>query len=222
MCLSRRYNRWAFLYGLIVAYALLFPIALVVFLVRYKTTLWNDSFKKKYGCLYIIYKPYLYWYEGFALYRRTIIVAIVALTDVVYDAAVGRDTNMPSRLFRHILLGVAITAFLLIQRVVKPFVNRHENYLEEISLATLATVAWLQSAASISNNSKGDKIITVFIVLVLAPSSLIIGTNFVIHLRFVAKAIRRARNLWNSLKGTKQSVAADVENETEVLSENAK
>jgi hypothetical protein len=182
VCYTSEYWKWSILYFPLIVYALVFPIAIIVFLRIFRSRLFTESFSERFGALYSSYRPELYWFEGVALLRRTIIVGAAMLL-----SKFGNQITM-------FILGLLFGLFLVVNRVTKPFSISIENHLEEMSLLTLLLVNWIE----ISAFKEGARMIMILICII--PVSIVLIVYFIIVNPTVLRLRRKSIHLFNRLR----------------------
>jgi hypothetical protein len=188
-CYSAGHLRYAPLYGLILAYGYIFPIALFIFFMVFRKRLYVPSFSAKFGSLYNIYKPKLFWYEAYSIARKTVLLTVLKF---------GPTISQDQRSTTSFVAGIVLLAALIIQVALRPFKENRDNFLEELNLATLITVAW---ATALKSRSPNDSLAgTITLAVVIIPTLVILLGSALYHNRATGLVLKYVKKIVLYLK----------------------
>ena len=91
----------------------------------------NSEFQRRWGPLYEMYKPHMFWFEGFALLRRCCLVLIGTFAEVRLQG---------------VLFAVVCIFNYLGHSYFRPFRSRRDNLYESVSLLLLCVIACLNAS----------------------------------------------------------------------------
>ena len=143
---SPQYRRWMPLYIILLIYSILFPFALIAFMVWNRRRLYQETFASMFGSVYMNYKPKYYWWEGVALLRRTIIIGMFSGVELLLDVQFHQyGIDSVSGKMKYVMMGALFSVFFLMHRFTNPYARKVDNSMEEVSYVSLAIIAWITS-----------------------------------------------------------------------------
>jgi hypothetical protein len=186
VCYSDRYKKWVPFYSLLMTYLLLLPIVFIVVIAILRRFRYHPRMVRALGVIYMTYQPLFYWFEGYAVFRRLLIIAIVFGSPAVLAKAALFKVATPG-----VIVGIVLLAFWIIQRVSSPFITRTENLLEELSLATLTLIAWIYNLTHLSAFQPYTRLFFIVILITALPVGIILFLYYLLCNTLIRTVIAR-------------------------------
>lgn len=158
-CTTSTYKNWLVVVILVVViYVLLSPLVLFGVLIKFRSSITDKTFARRWGVLFDPYKAEYYWWEVPALFRRSVFTAF----DVIlwnYDIA------------KHLTFVLLLVIFYAAHLIAKPFRLKSENKLESISLFVLVCLSLILTSYQYDKSFTLDALI---FALTIVPTGLFI------------------------------------------------